>query len=237
MAKLGTVLTVAVWATIAGLVGMFFYSMGERKAEETRLRNAIANLMDEEQHAQLMVDLITTDDVTGEVTTHLRWAEVEPNGEAFPGAKAKPIVVKGSDVYIDSWQIIFDPSSIKEGDPFRGKSLTLFSRIYGELQAPNAGVPLQVPRALPKESETAGLIPPAFRTSTGEVGEFEQSLWRQFFSICTDAEVAKKAGVRTVQGTAVHKPVVQGKMYRIKVDRKGQITFGNPEDPPPFTGQ
>jgi hypothetical protein len=236
MAKLGTVLTVAVWATIAGLAGMFFFSMSERKAEEARLRGAIANLMDEEQHAQLLVDRITTDEATGEVTTYIRWAEVEPNGEAFPGAKAKPITVKGKDVYIDSWQIIFDPNSIKEGDPFRGKSLTLFSRIYGEHQAPNAGTPLQVPLTVPTEAETSELIPSAFRTSGGEVGEFERRLWRQFFSICTDAKVAKEAGVRTVQGTAVHKPVVEGKMYRIKVDRKGQITFGNPEDPPPFTG-
>ena len=236
MARFGTLITVAIWATIAGLVGMFFYSMGERRAEEQRLRRAIANLMDEEQHALLMVDRIITDEATGAVTTHLRWAEVRPSGDAFPDAGTKAIVVKGRDVYIDAWQVLFEASSVGEGDPLRGKSLTLFSRIYGEHQAPSEGAPLQIPRATPNEKETSELIPAKFRMSDGEVGEFELRLWSKFFAICTDEEIARKEGVKTVQGTAVHKPVVEGKVYRIKVDRKGQITFGNPEDPPPFTG-
>lgn len=235
MARIGVIITVGVWIAIGGFVGVFFHSMSARKEEERRLLAAVANLMDEEQHAQILVDSIETGE-SGEMVTRLRWVEVDPEGRPFAPGKPRTIEVKGNDVYIDAWQVVFDPASIKEGDPLRGKSLTLFSRIYGADQAPNEGVRLHVPAQTPGPDETAGLIPPAFRQSKGEAGELEKRLWQQFFALCVDADAAKKAGVRTVQGTAVHKPLVEGKLYRISVDRKGQITFGNPEDPPPFTG-
>ena len=236
MTRLGTIITASAWIAIAALLGAFFHSMHKREMEERRLREAVANLMDEDQYAQFIVDKIERDAATGAIVTHLRWSEVNSKGQKIGESGERAIQVLGDDVYVDSWQILFDPDSVKEGDPLRGKSLTLFSRIYGANQRPSDGTPLNVPEKAPSEDEADQHIPGHFRPTKASPSEFERDLWADFFHLCTDAEYAQERKVRTVQGTAVHKPVVEGKLYRVAINRMGQITIGNPEDPPPFTG-
>jgi hypothetical protein len=237
--NIGKTLNFTVWVALLGLLGFVFYNLYERQQIERRLREEIANLTAEERHAKIIVDAIA-DDGQGAPWISLRWAETDKDGRGLPNVPPKDYRVRGRELYVDSYQIIFDPAAVREGDPLKGKALTLFKSIYGDDQKPNEGLSLDVPAAVvkgegaPRGAGKPDLVPPFFRRRDGRSAEFEKRIWSRFWDMALDAEYAKSEGVRTVQGTAVHRPVVAGKEYRLTLTAPGQVLFEGPFDPDPF---
>ncbi len=237
--KVGSLVTLLLFVSIFGTIGYFFRSQYQSKQVEKQLRAEVARLMEEEKHAKILVLPPETDQKTGTKKQRLRWASTTPDGKALPGAEIREFQVEGEEVFVDTWQIIFDGPAVREGDPLRGKTLTIFYRIYGDQEKPAEGQPLEIPREVARGTmPTAGgdaLVPPRFRqNATGEARDLEQRLWREFYRLMVDPAFAKTEGVRTVQGTAVHKVLVPGKEYRLTLNRQGQILFDGPMDPDPF---
>jgi hypothetical protein len=242
--RIGAALSVLVWGSVLGLLGWFFHDMYEQRQEEEKLREAlvqiaaeIARLDEETPCARILVHAADVNADTGKTEISMSWLDTDANWKRRPGAELKKLKVVGREAYFDSYQIIFGSENVKEGDPLRGKTLTLFARAYGSDQKPSDGTPLNMPADVLGVAEAGGeLVPPAFRQGDGAPTEFEQRLWSRFWELCTDPEAAEREGVRTVQGTAVHKPLQPKMEYRLSFNNQGQIFLDGPLPPDDFVG-
>lgn len=236
--RIGAAISVLVWGTVLGLLGWFFYDMHERRQEEKRLRASLARLTEETPCARILVHSVDVNGDTGKTEISMSWLDTDDNWKARPGAKIRKLKVIGKEAYFDSYQIIFDSENVKEGDPLRGKTLTVFARTYGSDQKPTEGTPLNMPADVLGVAQGGGeLVPPAFRQGDGAPTELERRLWSRFWELCTDPEAAEREGVRTVQGTAVHKPLQPKMEYRLSINNQGQIFLDGPLAPDPFIDQ
>ena len=141
----------------------------------------------------------------------------------------RELQVQGKEAYFDAYQIVFNQDDIKEGDPLRGKTLTVFARVFGSDQRPSDGTPLNMPGNVLELAEEGGeLVPAQFRQGKGEPSPLERRLWSRFWELCTDPEAAEREGIRTVQGAAVHKPMQAKMEYRLSFDNAGRLILDGP---------
>lgn len=237
---MGKILNFSVWAVVLGLLGFFFYDQYQQRQVERELRHWVANLTAKEQRARLMVAGMTEDAASGTSFIDLRWIETGDDGKALPGAAVRDVRIRGREIYVDALQIIFQEETVREGDPLRGKSLTVFRGIYGDDQKPRDAAPLDVPEPVVRgggpvaAGERGPVVPPFFRRQRGSAGALEERLWREVWAMSLDPEYARNEGVQAVQGTAVHKPAVPGKVYNLTITAPGQILFEGPFEPDPF---
>jgi hypothetical protein len=234
--RLTSLLALLVWGSVLGLLGYFFYDMNTRRQAEHALRESIARLSEEKPCARIMVDAVEDDRETGQTVIHMRWLDTDASWTPRPGARMKNLKVVGREAYFDTYQIVFDRDRIQEGDPLRGRTLTLFSKVYGSDQKPSEGQPLDMPGSVAgiDSGLPSDVVPVAYRTSPEPPSDLETRLWSRFWDLCLDPDAAKEEGVRTVQGTAVHKPMVAGMEYRLSINNQGQIFFDGPMRPDPF---
>ena len=66
-------------------------------------------------------------------------------------------------------------------------------------------------------------MPSAYAVS--ELAEFQKQLWKHFWDIATDKELADNMGVRVAQGEAVYKPVRSGEVLELIVDAAGGMNL------------
>jgi hypothetical protein len=121
--------------------------------------------------------------------------------------------VPGATIFVDTWTAKFDVEDVALGHPMRGASLVLLRRVYSDLIPPRDGFPIDTP----------GAIPPGYATT--DAGEFERRIWRQFWDIAADPQLARDLGVRVAQGEVVYKPVQVGERYELTVDAIGGISL------------
>ncbi|MSR75242.1 MAG: hypothetical protein EXS14_07220 [Planctomycetes bacterium] len=221
------------WLAVTIVALLFAWTLIEDRLEKAELRAQIADLRSrvarltaETRRARVLVESIKTD-AAGINHTVLLWAETDEAGKLLPGDTLRRLQVRGSDVHFDSRQIIFSSEDTAAGDPLRGRALTLFTRIWGDQQSPESGAALEV-------GDASNPVPARFRSGSASLRDAEDRLWRRFQSYCTDQAAAEEDGVRTAQGTAVHKTLLAGREYRISVSAPGQVLLDGPFDPDPF---
>lgn len=147
--------------------------------------------------------------------TRLRFIELDNDGTELA---RQTFVLPGDVVFVDSWTVKFDPQRVAEGDPLYGKTLVLLNSMYTDRMEPRQGLKIDTP----------GAVPPGY--AVGEIGHFERQLWKNFWEIATNAEVAREMGVRVAQGEAVYKPMRAGQTYELIVDAVGGMSL-RPLDP------
>lgn len=122
--------------------------------------------------------------------------------------------VPGQVPHFDALVIKFQDDYVRRGDPLRGASLALFRRVYGESQAPDQGYWLGRQDA----------VPDVYRVDP-QPTEFEQNLWREFWSYVADPRAAAAAGVRVAQGEAVYAPMSPGERWRLTLEADGGLNL------------
>jgi hypothetical protein len=150
------------------------------------------------------------------ILTTVDFIELDPNGREIGRRRVR---VPGTTVFLDAWTVRFPQEAVGEGDPLRGQTLTLLRRIYSDRMPPADGVLLDTP----------GAVPGGYAATEG--ARFEQALWKRFWNLATDAEAARKAGVRVAQGEAVYKPVAPGQRYDLEVESSGGLILKPAEAP------
>lgn len=144
------------------------------------------------------------------VATSLDFIELDDKGAEIA---RQSISIPGDVLHVDAWTVKFDPTLVAEGDPLRGCTLVLLRRVYSDRLAPDQGVTLDVP----------GAIPPGY--AADDAGRFEQQVWQNFWELARDQEKAASMGVRVAQGEAVYKPVRAGQTYELIVDAVGGMSL------------
>ena len=148
----------------------------------------------------------------GGVTTRLRFTEVDGDGQ--PLGEGQEAAVNGRRVYVESLVVKFEDDYVEGGDFLRGTSVCLFTRAFGESQAPEDGAPLEV----------AGRRPRVY-AGDEQPDPFYDDLWARFWEYANDPEAARARGVRAIHGEAPFLEVAPGKTYLLELRASGGLSF------------
>lgn len=150
----------------------------------------------------------------GQIETRVRFVELDGQGE--PLGQGQIAVVRGERVYLESLVIKFDDSFVEAGDFLRGTSVCLFTRLFGEGTAPEAGTPIDSVGTRPHPYGTAG---------DAESDLFQAELWERFWDYAHDPEAAAAKGVRAIHGEAPFVRARPGRSYRVELRASGGLSI------------
>src|SRR4051812_45234306 len=157
---------------LAGTVGVWVYQerfatnvqIAKLEKEKEALKQVVQRLSDERRVAELLVTEQKLDS-SGELRTTLLFVEYTRNNESLP---PKLFTIVGKWAHIDATVIKFDRHFVSDGDELRGHSIALFTRLYGDQQAPRDAPNIDQP----------GTVPEVFRDANPKLVDFEQDLWK-----------------------------------------------------------
>ena len=189
----------------------------QQKQIET-LENVATRLQLERRAADLFVTHQGRGD-DGKLRTDLLFVEVGPDGVALP---PKRFTLLGDTGYVEAQVVKFERSFVREGDPLRGRSLALFTRLYGSQTAPDAGEPVDPP----------GQAPRVYSGLDSRQNQFERDLWADFWRMMDDTAYARTKGVRVAQKESVGGVFRPDMLYTITLEADGGMSLTNkPLDP------
>ena len=183
----------------------------EREQQRTaQLKEIVSRLTSERRVADIIV---TSQETVGDrLTTSIVFVEYAPDGTALP---AKRFTLVGKMVHLDAMVIKFDGRFVAENDPLRGHSVALFTRIFGDTQAPADAFPIDTP----------GEPPAVYSKSEKSVTDFERDLWKNFWRLADDADYRSSMGVRVAQGEGVWRPFEMGRLYTLTLESNGGLNI------------
>jgi len=187
-------------------------AMLEQKMEaEIETRDAMIERLARTSRLARIEILDQDSDIQGEVlSTDLRFIEVDEQGTELG---RREYTIPGDVLFVDAWTVRFDHEQVAQGDPFAGRSLILLRRVYSDRMSPRDGLLIDTP----------GGIPDGYALS--DEARFERTVWRSFWKLATDAEEARRWGVRVAQGEAVYKPVKRGQVFDLIAEASGGLTM------------
>jgi hypothetical protein len=198
----------------------------EAKLQAEKVRNDELQLIVQRLSAERRVaQLLVTDqvpDASGRLKTTLRFVESDRRGDPLP---ARQFVIDGQVVHIDALVVKFDGTYVQQNDALRGRSIALFTRIYGEDQAPLNASPIDEP----------GQIPEIYRGASPRVSSFENQLWSDFWRLADDESYRASMGVRVAEGEGVWRPLQPGYLYDITLENNGGLNITSQKVPGIFS--
>lgn len=145
----------------------------------------------------------------GETVSTLLWQEIGGDGRL-----GRPLAIEavGELVYFESLVIKFEPHFVGEGDLRRGASLAMFRRIFGDCQKPDSVAELD-----------RGACPPPAEPDGDDAPHAE--LWRRFWEMVEDPQLAAEYGVRVAQCEAPAVPLRAGQTWELTLDAAGGVNL------------
>ncbi len=183
-----------------------------RMAAEVAARDAAIERLGRDRRLARIEVLDRIEGTEGEdPRTALRFIELDDEGRELA---RRDLEVPGEIVHIDGWTARFPAGKVASGDdPLRERTLVLLRRVYSDSMAPRDGIPLDTP----------GAIPDGYAGS--EAVRFEQAIWKRFWTLATDPDAARSAGLRVAQGESVYKPMHPGDVFELRVEAVGGMTL------------
>ena len=216
----------ALFTLLAGGGLLFYLSVRDQRDEiiqqQAQQIETLQNVALRLQADRRVADILVTDqrrDAQGQLHTRLVFVEYGREGDPLAPRRFE---VVGDRVHLETQLIKFERHFVAEGDPLRGKSIVLFTRIYGSATPPDEGALVDEP----------GRIPRIYRGSDPRISQFEQQLWDDFWKLMADTEFANARGVRVAQGETVWGIFEPQKLYTITLESAGGLSLTNrPLDP------
>lgn len=203
---------------VAGTAGLYEYErrngaeaqLDEQARKAEALRRVVAHL----QADRRVADIIVTEQVPAgdTVRTTLLFVEYAKDGSPLP---AKRFTIEGKQAHVDAMVVKFEGPYVESRDALRGRSVALFTRLFGDRQTPEQAHRIDDPAQ----------IPAIYQGADPEVAAFEQELWRDFWRLADDEAYRKSTGVRVAQGEGVWRPFEPGKLYTLTLDNDGGLNI------------
>lgn len=183
--------------------------------QEVRYKQEVIGRLEAERR---VAEILVTDQQTvgGVKTTTLLFVEYDKADNQLP---ARSFTVRGEEVHVDALVVKFEHALVEAGDAIKGKSIALFTRIYGDATAPDKGDPIDTPDQPPD----------IYKGTDPEVRQVETALWKQFWHLAYDEKARSDAGVRATDGLGVHEPLRPGYLYTLKLEAAGGLTLQREE--------
>lgn len=133
------------------------------------------------------------------------------------------VKIKGNDIFFDAVVLNFEYTVIAEG---KQKNLTIPLKIYSDLVPARNGIDLAL---FDKEG-----IPYYFHRKEADVYGMEYSAFKdvlkQIAQYAKDKELARKNGIRSIYGNAVHKKLKEGDSFSVWIQQSGGLTLKSDMD-------
>ena len=191
--------------------------------EKQRLEAYLMILKRIDRRARIEV-LRQTKDQQGNLQTTIRFTEIDDSGK--PMNVSREMTLPGQEVYFDTLVIKFDDHFIEQGDPFKGRALMLFRRVFSSTMRAEDGFVI----------DAEGQTPEAYAEHQAP-STFEKELWRRFWELANDEKLAKERGVRAIHGDAPYMQMEPDRVYEVCLRSTGEviITPGTRLAPPQAT--
>ena len=217
---LGRLLKLLLFIGVACAAGVGVYTYQSHDAVRAALRRERERTEELRQIVQRLTaerrvaDVLVTDQqtVNGTPRTSILFVEYARDGAALP---AKRFTVDGSTIHIDALVVKFEGRFVEQNDALRGHSIALFTRLYGEAQAPAAGFAIDEP----------GAAPAVYRAADPKLTAFQKELWQNFWRLADDSQYRTGMGVRVVQGEGVWRPFAPGRLYTLTLESNGGLNI------------
>jgi hypothetical protein len=193
-------------------IALLRQDLEEKKRLIAQLETSLRLLKVDHRIAELRVLEQRDDPDTGRVLSTVEFVEI--NDEGAPIDDPRRFTIEGDLVYIEANVVQFQDKFVEQADPDRATSLCLFQRMYGEYQEPHEGFAL----------DEVGSRPTAYARG-GEMTEFEEKIWQDFWEIANSPELAATLGVRAIQKEAPAMKVRPGHTYRVMLRASGGLTI------------
>ena len=176
--------------------------------ENEQLKLVVDRLTDERR----VVEMLVTDQkvVNGIPQTTLLFVEYARNHMALA---PKTFTICGNQVHLDAMVIKFQRDFVKKNDPLRGHSIALFTRMFGNLQAPDQGTLI----------DSDNQIPEYYQGTDPRISEFEQQLWKDFWKLTRDSSYREQMGVRVSNGQGLWWPCDPDLLYTVTLEADGGL--------------
>ncbi len=207
-------------------LAVFCYNRFSSRREIEVLKQIVDRLEADSRIAQVLVTGVKDDPASGKTFTTIKFLEY--------GADGKPVAPRyftfsGNIIQFQSLVVRFEDFYVRKGDPFRGKSVYLFLKVFF-LDGPNTEVfditPLhQIPLGYKIE-----------KNDTTSVG-VEEAFWQRFWTYALDKEEAKKLGVKNAQIEAPGTKFIPGTLYTIVIEHDGGMRIDTQKLPEILKGE
>jgi hypothetical protein len=181
------------------------------ESENQRLETYLRLLKQFERRARVEVLSRSEDPVAGPLTT-VRITEIDDAGK--PVSAAREMILPGEEFYFDTLVIKFEDHFIEEGDPFKGRALMIFRRVFSNAMKPEDGFRLDID----------GQAPQVYAAEKAP-SSFERDLWRRFWELANNEELARKQGIRAIHGDAPFMKLEPGRVYEIHLRATGEVVI------------
>jgi hypothetical protein len=149
-------------------------------------------------------------DQQGNLQTTIRFTETDDAGK--PISVSRDLTLPGQEVYFDTLVIKFDDHFIESRDPLKGQALMLFRRIFSSTMRAEDGFIIDA------EGQ-----PPEIYAERKAPSTFEKELWRRFWELANDENLAKSHGVRAIHGDAPYIRLEPDRVYEIWLRSTGEV--------------
>ena len=179
--------------------------------DKQRLETYLKLLKQMERRARVEV-IRQAPDPTGVMRTTFRFTEIDNEGK--PTSASRQYTLPGQEIYFDTLVIKFDDHFVEAGDPFKGRALMLFRRVFSSVMKPEEGFVIDVEGQAP-ESYAEQKAP----------NQFERDLWRRFWELANNEELARKQGVRAIHGDAPYTRLELDRVYEVSLRSTGEVVI------------
>jgi len=186
-------------------------AISQLEQDNQKLETYLKLLKHFERRARIEV-LNQTSDAKGTLLTTLRITEIDDAGK--PVSAARDVTLPGQEFYFDTLVIKFEDHFVEENDPLKGRALMIFRRVYSNTMKPQEGFVMD---AEGREPEVyAGQKAP---------NDFERELWKRFWELANNEDLARQKGIRAIHGDAPYMRAEPGKIYEIHLRATGEIAI------------
>jgi hypothetical protein len=215
LSKIAGLLVLLVAMTIGLAVYRDHYEIDRKVAkleDEKRALTAVVSHLTSERRVANLVVTNKHVGVDGVPITTLLFVEMTRNGTELP---ARSFIVRGQFIHIDAMVIKFDREDVKADDLLRGRSIALFTRIYGDQETPASAVPIDPP----------GTVPEIYSDADPTIAAFELDLWKDFWHLAADPAYAASMHVRVANGQGVWGMFDPDKLYTLTLEADGGLNL------------
>lgn len=177
--------------------------------EKQRLEAFLKILKHIDRRARVEV-LRQSKDPLGALQTTIRFTEIDDSGK--PVNAFRDLTLPGQEVYFDTLVIKFDDHFIEQGDPFKGRALMLFRRIFSSTMRAEDGFVIDI----------EGQAPEVY-TEQQAPSSFEKDLWKRFWELANNEKMAQERGVRAIHGDAPYMRLELDRVYELCLRSTGEV--------------
>ncbi len=187
--------------------------LDEKNQQLDRARTSLRLLKLSHRIARFRVLDQVESEESGRKLTTIEFYEVNNEGAPIDDRRKK-FEIEGEHIYVECLVAKFDDKYVERADLDRSTAICLFQRIFGEYQQPQEGYQL----------DEMGSSPTSYARG-GQISEFEQKIWDDFWNIASDRKKAAELGIRAAHAIAPSTRVKKGMTYELELRSTGEFSL------------